>query len=303
MSTGPQTTSRLSDNRQPIEQLTLPAPAKLNLFLHITGRRADGYHELQTLFQLLEFGDNLEFELSDRLLLEMEPPMEMPVEDNLVMRAARLLQSHVNLQPGARIRLHKRIPTGAGLGGGSSDAATTLIALNHLWQLKLGMDELAELGLKLGADVPLFVRGWSAFGSGVGEQLQALELPQRWYLVVTPQTHAATAEIFNHPQLTRNSTPIKMSPLAIGGGRNDCQSVAEKIYPEIAKTRKTLEKFAPTHMSGSGSSLFASFESEVEARRTLTSIQQEQLNLRACFISRGLNRSPALAALDALRAN
>ena len=247
--------------------LSLPAPAKVNLFLHIVGRRADGYHDLETLFQILDFGDQLDFETlpsSDVHLTSNIPNLD--AEDNLVVKAARSLQAKTGCTLGASINLKKVLPLGGGIGGGSSDAATTLLALNHLWRLALSDDELAEIGLNLGADVPVFTRGNTAFAKGVGEHLSPVETAERWFLVVTPQVLVSTGKIFSHPQLTRDSTPIKIPPLAVEGGQNDCQAVVEMLYPEIAEARKWMQQYAPSFMTGTGASLFSIFDKESEVR-------------------------------------
>ncbi|TNF01394.1 MAG: 4-(cytidine 5'-diphospho)-2-C-methyl-D-erythritol kinase, partial [Gammaproteobacteria bacterium] len=206
--------------------LSLPAPAKINLFLHITGRRADGYHNLQTLFQLLDFGDQLDFEATQSCAIQVTPALEgVAPDDNLIYRAARLLQEQSGCQRGAVIHLHKRLPMGGGLGGGSSDAATALVALNELWQLGWSREDLMSLGRQLGADVPVFIFGHSAWAEGVGEQLTELEIPPAWYLVLAPDTQVSTATIFAHQGLTRNTHPIKIRAFLEQGGRNDCQTV------------------------------------------------------------------------------
>jgi len=229
-----------------MQTLTLPAPAKLNLMLHITGRRADGYHELQTLFQFLDHGDELSFSL--RADGEIHLHTELPGVDhdsNLIVRAARLLQRESGCPLGADIRLLKRLPMGGGIGGGSSDAATTLLGLDYLWNLHLGEDCLAELGLSLGADVPVFVRGRAAFAEGVGERLQPVDLPEPWFLVIAPQVSVSTAEIFADPELTRNTPAITVRSLLAGGGHNDCQPIVEKRYPEVRNALSLLNKFVP----------------------------------------------------------
>lgn len=290
-------------------QWILPAPAKLNLFLHITGRRPNGYHNLETLFQLLDWGDSLGFENADQISLTQKPSADFPEEQNLVFKAAKLLANHTGCKQGIHIHLNKRIPTGAGLGGGSSDAATTLLALNKIWELGLSISELSGLALKLGADVPVFVEGQTSFAQGIGEKLEPLEMPNHWFLVLTPNAHISTANIFSHPELKRDSTtlfaqessplltrdmsPIKMCALAVQGGQNDCQTVVEKLHPEVAKVRKTLEKYAPARMSGTGSSLFAQFEHREEAEQVLAKLAKEDLNDSSVFIARGANRSPA----------
>ncbi|MBU0852374.1 MAG: 4-(cytidine 5'-diphospho)-2-C-methyl-D-erythritol kinase, partial [Gammaproteobacteria bacterium] len=206
--------------------LTLPAPAKLNLMLHILGRRADGYHELQTLFQFLDYGDELTFRprADGQIRLHTDLP-GVDHDSNLIVRAARLLQTHSGCAQGADIELSKHLPMGGGIGGGSSDAATTLLGLDHLWQTHLGEDTLAEIGLALGADVPVFVRGRAAFAEGVGERLQPVELNEPWYLIIAPQVSVSTAEIFSDPELTRNTPAITVRSLLAGGGHNDCQPV------------------------------------------------------------------------------
>lgn len=246
--------------------LTLPAPAKLNLFLHITGRRADGYHELQTLFQFLDHGDELGFALREDGEIHLRTPIDgVPHDSNLIVRAARLLQQESGTPLGADIWLDKRLPMGGGIGGGSSDAATTLLGLNHLWQTRLDEDHLAALGLRLGADVPVFVRGRAAFAEGVGEQLQAVELSEPWFLVAVPQVFVSTAEVFAAPELTRNTPPIKVRSLLEGGGHNDCQPVVEARYPEVRNALILLNKFVPARLTGTGACVFGSFPSRDDA--------------------------------------
>lgn len=274
--------------------LTLPAVAKLNLFLHITGRRPDGYHNLQTLFQLLDVGDELSFTLrADSQILLSCNNAELVNEQNLVLRAARLLQQYSNSTLGCDIYLDKRLPMGGGLGGGSSDAATTLLGLNKLWQLNLSVDTLAELGLTLGADVPLFVRGFTAFAEGVGEKLQPVNLAEKVYLVVTPACHVSTAEIFQHPDLIRNSAPISIEQLHQSPWRNDCQPLVERLYPNVAITLQWLVEYAPCQMTGTGASVFAAFPDQTSAQHAL---MQLPANCQG-FIARGVNQSPVRAAL------
>ena len=246
--------------------LILPAPAKLNLFLHITGRRADGYHELQTLFQFLDHGDELGFVLREDGEIHLHTPIDgVPHDSNLIVRAARLLQQESGTPLGADIWLEKRLPMGGGIGGGSSDAATTLVGLNHLWQTQLNEDRLAALGLRLGADVPVFVRGRAAFAEGVGEQLQAVELSEPWFLVAVPQVFVSTAEVFSAPELTRNTPPIKVRSLLEGGGHNDCQPVVEARYPEVRNALILLNKFVPARLTGTGACVFGSFPNRDDA--------------------------------------
>lgn len=274
--------------------LQLISPAKLNLFLHITGRRSDGYHELQTLFQLLDVGDRM------RLLLRADsqinvrcPALDIPADANLAWRAAHLLQQRYNVKRGADIDIDKLLPAGGGLGGGSSNAATTLLALNVLWQLQLSLSELAALGLQLGADVPVFVLGHSAWAEGVGEVLQALELPTAHYLVIAPACTVSTAEVFSHRQLTRNTAPIKMATVFGTGGRNDCEKVVRQLYPEVDNALIWLEKFGRSQLTGTGACVFSRFATEDQARAVL---QQLPAGWHG-FVAAGVNQSPVHAAL------
>ncbi|MCQ4265412.1 4-(cytidine 5'-diphospho)-2-C-methyl-D-erythritol kinase [Stutzerimonas stutzeri] len=277
--------------------LTLPAPAKLNLMLHIIGRRADGYHELQTLFQFLDHGDELSF--SPREDGEIRLHAELPGVDhdsNLIVLAARLLQRESGCPLGADIHLLKRLPMGGGIGGGSSDAATTLLGLDHLWQLHLGEDRLAELGLTLGADVPVFVRGRAAFAEGVGERLQPVELAEPWFLVIAPQVSVSTAEIFADPELTRNTPAITVRSLLAGGGHNDCQPVVEKRYPEVRNALSLLNKFVPASMTGTGACVFGSFPNAGEADK----VRRQLPDTLPSFVARGRNVSMLHRSLEQL---
>lgn len=252
------------------------APAKLNLFLHITGRRPDGYHALQSVFQLLDWGDRLHFTLrDDGKVSRVTDVPGVPEESDLVVRAASLLKAHAGATLGVDIEIDKRLPMGAGLGGGSSDAATTLLALNRLWRLDLPRTTLQSLAVKLGADVPFFVFGKNAFAEGIGEALQAVELPARWFLVVTPRVHVPTAAIFSEKSLTRDSKPITIADfLAQRGidagwpdsfGRNDMQPVVTSKYAEVAKVVEWFYNLPPARMTGSGASVFAAFKSKADA--------------------------------------
>ena len=273
-----------------------PAPAKLNLFLHITGRRADGYHLLQTLFQFLDYGDMLDFELrSDGEITRPAGPVGIAAADDLAVRAAALLRTRSGVRQGADIHLHKRLPHQAGLGGGSSDAATTLVALNRLWATGLDTGELAALALELGADVPVFVRGRAAWAEGVGEILTPVDPPEPWYLVVQPDCRIATREIFQAPDLTRNSAPITIARFYAGEGHNDFEPVVRKRYPEVAEALDWLRPKAPARLTGSGACVFAAFEREAAAHRALSELPQ---GWRA-FVARGCNRSPLLSRLAA----
>ena len=247
-------------------ELVLPAPAKLNLMLHILGRRADGYHQLQTLFQFLDFGDELGFALRDDGEIRLHTAIDgVPHDNNLIVRAARQLQQQAGCALGADIWLDKRLPMGGGIGGGSSDAATTLLGLDRLWQLNWDEDRLAALGLSLGADVPVFVRGRAAFAEGVGEQLTPLQLPEPWFLVAVPQVLVSTAEVFADPELTRDTPPIKVRSLLEGGGRNDCQPVVEKRYPEVRNALILLNKYVSARLTGTGACVFGSFPNRDDA--------------------------------------
>ena len=274
--------------------LQLYSPAKLNLFLHITGRRADGYHTLQTLFQLLDSGDDMRFVANDSGAIELAAArLELPVEQNLAWRAATLLQQQTGCAQGVAITLDKRLPVGGGVGGGSSNAATTLLALNRLWRLGLSLDQLAQTGLGLGADVPLFVRGHSAWAEGTGEQLQALSLPPSHYLVIEPNCAVATATVFSRRELTRNTAPITMAAFFAGAGRNDCQNIVRRLYPEVDKALNWLENFGRARVTGSGACVFTSCTSAAAAAAVL---QQLPAPWRG-FVATGINRSPVHAAL------
>lgn len=271
-----------------MHRLTLPAPAKLNLWLHITGRRADGYHELETVFQFLDHADQLSFELRDDGLIRLNTEIaDVPHDSNLIVRAARKLQEQSGTQLGVDIWLDKILPMGGGIGGGSSDAATTLLALHHLWQLDWPVDRLAALGLTLGADVPVFVRGHAAFAQGVGEQLTPVDPEEPWYVVLVPQVSVSTAEIFSHPELTRDSLPLKMRPVPEGNSRNDCQLVVEQRYPEVRNALNSLGKFTEARMTGTGSCVFGAFPSKAEADRVLALLSETQTG----FVAKGSNVS------------
>ena len=274
--------------------ITLPAVAKLNLFLHITGRRTDGYHNLQTLFQLLDSGDELTFTLRDDSDIVLScNDAALVNEQNLVLRAAHMLQQYSSCTKGCDIYLDKQLPMGGGLGGGSSDAATTLLGLNKLWQLGFSNDELAALGLKLGADVPLFVRGQTSFAEGVGEKLQPIDLPERIYLVVTPDCHISTAEIFQHPDLIRDTPSIRADDVLTANWHNDCQPLVERLYPIVAITLQWLVEYAPCQMTGTGASVFAAFPDQTSAQHALAHLPPSCRG----FIAKGVNQSPVWAAL------
>ncbi|PTP56944.1 4-(cytidine 5'-diphospho)-2-C-methyl-D-erythritol kinase [Vibrio splendidus] len=267
-----------------------PSPAKLNLFLYITGRRDNGYHELQTLFQFVEFGDELTVSANQETSAITITP-EIPgvaTEDNLIWKAATALQQYTSTSFGADIELKKVLPMGGGIGGGSSNAATVLVALNYLWQLNLSDDQLAEIGLQLGADVPVFVRGHAAFAEGVGEQLQPANPDEKWYLVVKPQVSIATVDIFTHSELTRNTPKRALATLLEQEYVNDCEKIVRMLYPEVDKQLSWLLQYAPSRLTGTGSCVFAEFSSKKEAESVL-----EQLpDTVSAFVARGRNISP-----------
>ncbi|RIH71086.1 4-(cytidine 5'-diphospho)-2-C-methyl-D-erythritol kinase [Vibrio splendidus] len=267
-----------------------PSPAKLNLFLYITGRRDNGYHELQTLFQFVEFGDELTVNANQETSTITITP-EIPgvaLEDNLIWKAATALQQYTSTSFGADIELKKVLPMGGGIGGGSSNAATVLVALNYLWRLNLSDDQLAEIGLQLGADVPVFVRGHAAFAEGVGEQLQPANPDEKWYLVVKSQVSIATADIFRHSELTRNTPKRALATLLEQEYVNDCEKIVRMLYPEVDKQLSWLLQYAPSRLTGTGSCVFAEFSSKKEAESVL-----EQLpDTVSAFVARGRNISP-----------
>lgn len=278
--------------------LTLPAPAKLNLFLHITGRQADGFHSLQTLFALLDHGDTLHFRPAQTLSLTCRHP-EVPNGDgNLILKAARELQAHTGTQAGAAIQLDKRLPLGGGVGGGSSNAATALLGLNRLWGLNLNLSTLAHLGIKLGADVPVFVHGHSALAEGVGEQLTPLTLPEQHYLVVHPGVHVSTAGIFSDQQLTRDSPasrlPLSLDEVSNDTSRNDCEAVAKRLFPEIGATLQWLKRHTGnSRMTGTGACCFSRLTDPQQGQHLLTLLPENWTG----FIARSVNTSPLHGAL------
>ncbi len=278
--------------------LTLPSPAKLNLFLHINGQHEDGYHQLQTAFQLLEYGDTLTFtpRADSQITLAPEIP-GLCTTDNLVMRAAELLRKATNHQQGVSIELHKKLPMGGGIGGGSSNAATALLALNHLWKTSLSLQALAKLGHSLGADVPVFVLINSAWAEGIGEIISPVDLPSKWYLVIHPRVHISTAEIFSQKKLTRDTPIIKVAAFLEGVGRNDCQDLVLQRYPQVKEAVDWLNFFSPARLTGTGACIFASFDSEAEAKKVFAS-RPEHLE---GFVAKGVNRSPLHTALSRCR--
>ena len=278
------------------------APAKLNLFLHVTGRRADGYHLLQTVFQLVEHGDTLDFHLRDDERIARVTDLDGVAEDDdLSVRAARLLQTTIaartgQVVPGADIAITKRLPMGSGLGGGSSDAATTLIALNHLWGNALTQAELIALGLQLGADVPFFIFGRNAFAEGVGEELVAVDTPEVWYVVIEPGVMVPTAAIFGSTDLTRDTKPVKIADFSraqIGFGKNDLQNVAMALFAPVAEAVAWLGHYGDARMTGSGACVFCAFAHEHEANATLAAVPGRSKVWKA-WKARALTQHPML---------
>ena len=266
-----------------------PAPAKLNLFLHVTGRRTDGYHELQTLFQLIDLCDTISLSVREDGRIERPVgPQNVAPEDDLTWRAARALQQATGMRLGAQIEVRKRIPQGAGLGGGSSDAATTLLALNELWGCRLPLEELARLGLPLGADVPVFIGGSSAWAEGVGERLTPVSIPPAWYVVIYPGVGISTREVFQSPELTRNSSLITIRAFFESGGRNDCEPVVRARSTEVDQALEWLGRSAPARLTGTGSSVFAACVTAAEAERLAARVPDRWTS----YVARGLDTSP-----------
>ncbi|MDR1423130.1 MAG: 4-(cytidine 5'-diphospho)-2-C-methyl-D-erythritol kinase [Azoarcus sp.] len=264
-----------------------PAPAKLNLFLHILGRRPDGYHLLQSAFRLLDWGDTLDFALrEDGLIRRIGEVPGVAAGNDLAVRAAQALRQASGCALGVDITIHKRLPLGGGLGGGSSDAATTLMALDRLWNTNLGLERLREIGLGLGADVPFFIFGRDAFAEGMGERLQNIALPPAWYVIVAPPVNVPTARIFTDSGLTRNTPPIKVRGFTLSRTRNDLQPVACALYPEVADALSWLERFAPARMTGSGACVFAAVDSEAHAQEIVDQCPARWRAWRAASLAR-----------------
>jgi 4-diphosphocytidyl-2-C-methyl-D-erythritol kinase len=268
---------------------SFPAPAKLNLMLRVLGRRADGYHLLQTVIRFVDHGDTLSFRVrEDGMITRTNEIAGVPTGEDLALRAARLLQRTAGTRLGADIGIDTRLPIGGGLGGGSSDAATTLLALNHLWRAGLSRERLAELGLELGADVPVFVVGENALAEGIGERLTPLAVPSDWYLVLVPPVAVPTARIYSDSQLKRDSKPIKITAFSAGLAGNDLEPVVCREYPEVARHLDWLKQGAPAWVTGTGACVFAAFPTENAARQVL---EQAPRGMRG-FVARGLARHP-----------
>jgi 4-diphosphocytidyl-2-C-methyl-D-erythritol kinase len=278
-----------------------PAPAKINLFLHVLGRRSDGYHNLQTVFQFLDCCDLLDFEPRDdgEIILATPLPGVAP-EENLVVRAARLLKTHVSTADGVTLHVDKRLPVGGGIGGGSSDAATALVALNHLWGLRLPDEELAQLGVKLGADVPIFLYGHAAFAEGVGERLTPVDPAESWVVLIKPDCSVSTAAVFSDPDLTHHTSPITIRAFLEGTAvGNDCETAVRRRFPPVAAALDWLAKRGPARLTGTGSCVYAAYASEAEARTVGAQVPAPWQT----YVVRGLNTSPLLDRLKRAQAS
>jgi len=273
-----------------------PAPAKLNLMLRIVGQRADGYHLLQTVFQFIDFCDWITFHAVDDERVSLQKTMPGVAEaDDLTVRAANLLKAETGCESGVRIEVEKNLPMGGGLGGGSSDAATTLVVLNELWGLKLSMEKLMELGLSLGADVPVFVYGYSSWAEGVGEKLERISLHEQWVVVIKPECHVNTKEIFLAKNLTRNSKSITIADFIAGQHQNDCVEVVCQRYQPVKDALVVLSEFSEARLTGTGACVFAQFDSEDEAVNAYESLK----NKWQVYLAKGLNESPLFSRLKA----
>ncbi|WP_299492835.1 4-(cytidine 5'-diphospho)-2-C-methyl-D-erythritol kinase [uncultured Shewanella sp.] len=270
--------------------LAWPAPAKLNLFLHVNHRRDDGYHELQTLFQFIDYCDYLDFNVTQTPALTLHSTINkvVPQNDNLILKAAKSLQTYTQCALGAEIYLDKRLPMGGGIGGGSSNAATTLVALNSLWNTQLSQAELCHIGLKLGADIPVFINGLSSFAEGIGEKLIPVTPIEKWYLVITPNVHVSTAEVFQDPELTRTTPKLSIDSLMHTSWHNDCQKLVAKRYPQVANALAWLLEYAPSRMTGTGACVFGEFEQHQQALSALAKLPAEMSG----FVAQGKNISP-----------
>lgn len=280
------------------EPLRFPSPAKLNLFLYINGKLSNGYHELQTLFQFLDFGDWLEINVrsqDNQIVLTPEIP-NLKAEDNLIYRAAKLLQEKTNIQQGASIHLNKILPMGGGVGGGSSNAATALVVLNYLWKANLSIDELSELGLTLGADIPIFVHGHAAFAEGVGEKITYCNPAEKWFVVLKPEDAISTAVVFQDPSLPRNTPKKPLEQLLKEPYQNDCEKVVVNHYSNVEKALNWLLQYAPARLTGTGACVFAEFDNEADAQAVFRHKPAEFFG----FVAKGLNVSPLHAMLNQL---
>lgn len=271
-----------------------PAPAKLNLMLRITGQRSDGYHLLQTVFQFIELCDWITFHSVDDGRVSLQKPIPgVPEADDLIIRAAKLLKAETGCEQGVRIEVEKNLPMGGGLGGGSSDAATTLVVLNALWGLQLSMEKLMELGLTLGADVPVFVYGYSSWAEGVGEKLERIDIPEQWFVVIKPNCHVDTKEVFLSKDLTRNSKSIRIADFIAGQHQNDCLGVVRERYQSVKDALVDLSEFSEARLTGTGACVFAQFDSEEAAVSAYRSLQKRW----QVYLVKGVNESPLFSKL------
>jgi 4-diphosphocytidyl-2-C-methyl-D-erythritol kinase len=271
-----------------------PAPAKLNLMLRITGQRDDGYHLLQTVFQFIELCDWITYRpVKDGKITLLSPISGVPEEDDLTIRAANILRRETGCQEGVSIEVEKNLPMGGGLGGGSSDAATTLVVLNKLWKLNISKKRLMQLGLELGADVPIFVYGKASWAEGVGEKIEEIDLPEKWIVVIKPECHVDTKEIFSTRDLTRNSKSIRMADFLAGQHQNDCLDVVSKLYQPVENALEDLARFSNARLTGTGACVFAEFDSEELAREAWSALNTKW----QIYLTRGLNKSPLFDVL------
>lgn len=272
-----------------------PAPAKLNLMLRIVGRRPDGYHLLQTVFQFIDLCDWIRFHPDDSGMVWLKNPIPgVPEATDLTVRAANLLKTESGCKQGVCIEVEKNLPMGGGLGGGSSDAATTLLVLNKLWNLNFSTEKLIQLGLRLGADVPVFVYGFSAWAEGVGELLVKITVPEQWVVVIKPDCHVDTKEIFSTKELTRDSKPIIIENFLAGQHQNDCEAVVRKLYQSVEKALSELSNFSEARLTGTGACVFAEFDSEEKARQAYEKLKQKW----QVYLAKGMNKSPLLTKLE-----
>ncbi|WP_093330189.1 4-(cytidine 5'-diphospho)-2-C-methyl-D-erythritol kinase [Thalassotalea agarivorans] len=281
--------------------ITVTSPAKLNLFLHIVGRRVDGYHNLETLFQFLDYGDRITIAANASGKIILQTPMPgVALEDNLIYKAATALQRYTKTQHGCNISIEKVLPMGGGLGGGSSNAATVLLLLNKLWQTNVTTEKLADIGLSLGADVPIFVHGFSAFAQGVGEKLTQVHPKEYWYLISKPDISISTAEVFTAEQLPRNSASININDYnddnLFSDFHNDCQTYVVNHYPKVANLLARLLEYAPSRMTGTGACIFSCFSTKDEALAAAKQLPDDV----ECFVAKGVNNSPVTTALRSI---
>lgn len=271
------------------KNITISAPAKLNLFLHITGQREDGYHLLQTVFQFLDYADSISLTLrEDSHIVRVSDLAGVPAEDDLVVKAAKLIQKHCNTSLGVDISVEKHLPMGGGLGGGSSNAASVLVALNHLWECGLSQDELMELGVQLGADVPVFIFAQSAWAEGVGERLKSIDLPKKWFLVLKPKINVSTAEVFSNSQLRRDCSTITIRDFLTGQTENVCEKPVRKMYPEVDQALIDLAQYGESKLTGTGACVFAAFDSREQAEKAFAELSVKWDG----FVAQGTNQTP-----------